>query len=372
MQLFQVLRPLILSRLVVRKNCCFVMDGILNPREAGRFISENSKDVFIEDAGVQKVANMLYEKSKSGEFNVKMWRKHELNPQTMDEEAVNWVFVSAVLNFSFWSEKETERFEVRYKDKTYTGYWSLCAAMNRALDEGFKITSASLYSTITMDQMKQIFRSDSETEMPLLEERQVALVEAGTVLMKKYQGSFANVIKQAGKSAQSLLSLVLQEFPSFRDVAEFAGKKVGLYKRAQILVGDIWGSCEGQGLGEFTDINTITMFADYRIPQALVYFGALRYSETLMEKLKQCHLLKSGEKLEVEIRGVSLWACELIRDSIAAKVSADTSEDNQLKDEEELNQVNAILVDHYLWDLRRELADEMSHIPFHRCRGIYY
>ena len=35
-----------------------------------------------------------------------------------------------------------------------------------------------------MDQMKQIFRSDSETEMPLLEDRQVALVEAGAVLMK--------------------------------------------------------------------------------------------------------------------------------------------------------------------------------------------
>lgn len=360
------------QRLKSRQICCPTMEGVLGPRDAGRFISENSKDVFIEDAGIKKVSNMIYEKSKSGEFSVKMWRKHELNPQTMDEEAVNWVFVSAVLNFSFWSEKESNRYNVLYKDKTHTGYWALCAAMNRALDEGHKITSASFYSMVTMDQMKQMFRSDSETEMPLLEERQRALVEAGTVLMKKYQGSFANVIREADNSAQNLLRLVLQEFPSFRDVAEYGGKKVGLYKRAQILVGDIWGCCEGQGLGEFTDINTITMFADYRIPQALVYFGALRYSESLMEKLKQGHLFKSGERLEVEIRGVSLWACELIRDAIAAKMSAEVSDDDKEKAKENASEVNAILVDHYLWDLRREMAEEMSHIPFHRCRGIYY
>ena len=39
---------------------------------------------------------------------------------------------------------------------------------------------------------------------------------------------------------------------------------VSLYKRAQILIADVWGACEGKGLGEFRDIDTLTMFADYR------------------------------------------------------------------------------------------------------------
>jgi hypothetical protein len=39
---------------------------------------------------------------------------------------------------------------------------------------------------------------------------------------------------------------------------------VCLYKRAQILVADIWACFEGQGYGEFNDIDEITMFADYR------------------------------------------------------------------------------------------------------------
>lgn len=39
---------------------------------------------------------------------------------------------------------------------------------------------------------------------------------------------------------------------------------VSLYKRAQILIGDIWACFEGKGLGKFDDIDTLTMFADYR------------------------------------------------------------------------------------------------------------
>ncbi|XP_059143208.1 queuosine 5'-phosphate N-glycosylase/hydrolase-like isoform X2 [Physella acuta] len=339
------------------------MEGVMGPRESGQYITENSKDVFILDKGVQQLAVILYEKVKSGKFDVKIWRRHELNVQTMDEEAVNWVFVTAVLNFSFWSEKDTEKYLVKYKGKEHSGYWALVAAINRALDEGYAITSPSYYASIDLNTMKTIFRSDSDFDIPLLEERHRVLLEAGKVLNEKCNGSFANVIKAADKQAQNLLKLVLADFQSFQDIHEYKGKKVGIYKRAQILIGDIWGSCEGQGLGEFNDIDTITMFADYRIPQALVYFGVLRYSDSLMDKLKQGYLFKSGEQLEVEIRGVSLWACELIRDEIVRLLKADK--------EDEIS-VNAILIDHYLWDTRRELADKMADIPYHRCRGIYY
>ncbi|CAL1536126.1 unnamed protein product [Lymnaea stagnalis] len=345
-----------------------MMERVLEPREAGHYITENSENVFILEEGVKKLAELLYTKVRSGDFDVKMWRRHELNPQTKDEDAVNWVFVSAVLNFSFWSEKESEKYMVKYNGKEHTGYWALCAAMNRALDEGFEVTTPSYYAKVDLKTLNTIFRSDSAYGIPLLDERHEVLNEAGNVLMEKYQGSFANVIKEANGCAQNLLHLVVDNFPSFRDVAEYKGKKVGIYKRVQILIGDVWGCCEGEGLGKFDDIDTITMFADYRIPQALVYFGAMKYSEDLMDKLKQVHLFKSGEPLEVEIRGVSLWACELIRDEILKRLK--TGE--RLEYEPKSLTVNAVLIDHYLWDTRRELASEMEDIPFHRCRGIYY
>jgi hypothetical protein len=34
--------------------------------------------------------------------------------------------------------------------------------------------------------------------------------------------------------------------------------------------------------------------------------------------------------------------------------------------------VNAILIDHFLWDYRRDHAEEMADIPFHKVRCLFY
>jgi hypothetical protein len=47
---------------------------------------------------------------------------------------------------------------------------------------------------------------------------------------------------------------------------------VYIMKRAQILVADIWACYDCKGFGEFTDIDQITMFADYRVPLVMAFF----------------------------------------------------------------------------------------------------
>lgn len=56
------------------------------------------------------------------------------------------------------------------------------------------------------------------------------------------------------------------------------------------MVADVWACCGGQGLGEFSDIDDLTAFADYRIPQSLVWMGVLEYSESLLKTLKSSKL----------------------------------------------------------------------------------
>lgn len=43
---------------------------------------------------------------------------------------------------------------------------------------------------------------------------------------------------------------------------------------------------EARGEGYIVNMDWLTMFADYRVPQALVYLGVLEYSDSLMEALK--------------------------------------------------------------------------------------
>lgn len=80
------------------------------------------------------------------------------------------------------------------------------------------------------------------------------------------------------------VSLALKQFAFFFFHQE---KKVSFYKRAQILVADTWSVLEGKGDGFFGDISSLTIFADYRIPQVLVHLKAMKYSEELMKKLRE-------------------------------------------------------------------------------------
>lgn len=109
-------------------------------------------------------------------------------------------------------------------------------------------------------------------------------------------GNFVNCILEANHSAQKLLEIISENFFHFRDESMYRnqtgnintwhsqcffntlhcmlkyclltyfinGFTVAIYKRAQILIADIWSSFRGSGFGKFYDIDTLTMFADYR------------------------------------------------------------------------------------------------------------
>lgn len=113
------------------------MEVCLSPLESAKFIASRSKDVTVDEEGARRVAESLFDKVSAEEFGLAGWKSlHELNPRAANEEAVSWVFLADTLNFSFWSDDEKKKYLVNYKGKMYSGYWSLCAAINRALDDG--------------------------------------------------------------------------------------------------------------------------------------------------------------------------------------------------------------------------------------------
>lgn len=218
-----------------------------------------------------------------------------------------------------------------------------------------------------MEQVDQILRpDDGVTKAPLLEDRVKCLHEVGTKLLEKYDGKFENVVRMAEGSAAKLLKIIVDEFPCFRDEADYCGKRVSIYKRAQILVGDVYACYRGEGIGKFDDINnTITMFADYRVPQVLVHFGSLIYSDQLMQELKEDKILLNGEEKEVEIRGASIYIVEEAK-KLVLEMLMERDPKSCTK------HVNSILIDHFLWDYRRAHAEMLTYVPFHKTYSVYY
>uniref|UniRef100_A0A0D2XUT2 Queuosine 5'-phosphate N-glycosylase/hydrolase n=1 Tax=Fusarium oxysporum (strain Fo5176) TaxID=660025 RepID=A0A0D2XUT2_FUSOF len=292
--------------------------------ESAEYVYDSCIDVAVDMRASKKAAESIYEQMQQKSYSTATWSEHELHPKAKDETTVNFIFTMDLLNFSFWSElPDDERFAIEYRGKRWTGYWSLVAALQRAIDED-------------------------------------CLREAGQVLFKHYDGSVAELIYAADGSAARLVNLLAQDFNCFRDEHRFEdGKMIRLMKRAQILVADLWACFNGASYGEFRDIDKITMFADYRIPQILMTMGALYCSPTVAAAIKDKKMIESGCSWELQIRACSIWCVELIRREI-------------LRQHPDAH-VNAILIDFFLYDSMKELeAAGKEPIPHHRTRSIWY
>lgn len=230
------------------------------------YIYDNSTDIAIDMRGTKAAAGHIWSSIQDKGYSTRDWSKHELHPKTKDESTVNFIFLMDLLNFSFWpnSEDPKEGFAIEYLGKRRTGYWSLVACIQRALDQGVPITDPSYWvneSECTDDVLKRVFKSDTTVEIPLLEDRLYCVREAGYVLRDRFGGSFINCILDAAGSAASLVNILVDYFPCFDDRHRFEGQIVCLHKRPQILVADLWACFEGEGYGSFSDVDQITMFA---------------------------------------------------------------------------------------------------------------
>ncbi|KAK0400119.1 hypothetical protein QR680_003365 [Steinernema hermaphroditum] len=341
------------------------------PRDAGVYIASVAEDVTAKTAGVKRVAKMIYDELKSDALGSSNFKASAVHPDGSKEECIDWIFVMDSINFSFWTNpnsiKPEPKFEVTWKGKRETGYNAAAACINRALHEGVPITSAEFMRDVTVEQVKHIFRADNGTCIPLPELRAAVLNDAGRVLIEKFGGSFYNCIKQCDRSAMKLVQLILDNFKSFRDVSTYKNKTVLFIKRAQILVADTYQCLSSKDeAANFTDIDQLTMFADYRVPQVLCYFQALEYSKPLRDYLWTYQVMELGHPFEAQIRGMSIYCC----DQIVQEIRALRTADDEAKG---LPQVTATDVDFYLWCLRRKDPEPVEKaVPFHLVRCIYY
>ena len=152
----------------------------------------------------------------------------------------------------------------------------------------------------------------------------------------------------------ALVETVRDRLPSYRDCAEYRGATVWLLKRAQILAADLYGALAGGGLGDLARIDSLTTFADYKIPQILRHFGVLRYSQDLTRKVDRRLPLPAGSPQEVEIRAATIWSVELLRAELL-DLSIERS---------------AVELDWLLWEESQAINNHAP--PYHRTLTIYY
>lgn len=165
----------------------------------------------------------------------------------------------------------------------------------------------------------------------------------------------------------------------FRDTSIYNGRLIHFYKRAQILVADVWGAYKQPKDPNhpcfFHDIHELTMFADYRIPQILRQIGILEYSPELAVAVDSMQEIPFGSKQEVEIRACTVIAVEMLHRELVG--GCNISNDGKSSAEGGSTSVGwsgrpVLELDWLLWQWGEERCRDVDMPPHHRTRTIYY
>jgi hypothetical protein len=158
-------------------------------------------------------------------------------------------------------------------------------------------------------------------------------------------GSFLELAR-AGEGSAERLAAILAGFPTWRDVSEYDGFEVPLFKRAQIAAADLALA----GIAPADDLHRLTLFADNLVPHVLRLDGVLEFEPALVARIEAQERLEHDSPEEVEIRACALHAVELL---VAAHGSA-----------------SATVVDNVLWHRGGEPRYKAR--PRHRARCTQY
>lgn len=236
-----------------------------------------------------------------------------------------------------------------------SGFMTVATRLNKAVLEGFSLQPDHLAGLVAED-CRKVFgqRPENADAMELMDLFARAWNDLGRTLVDEYGASVRRLIESANQSAEDLVRR-LADMAFFRDVSDYRGVEVPFYKRAQITAADLALALDGTGLGCFTDLGELTIFADNLVPHVLRLDGLLVFEDSLVQRIERGEPLGSQAEEEVEIRACALHAVELV-----------TAELRRLG----VPGATAHRVDYLLWNRGQGAAYKAR--PRHRCRCVYY
>jgi len=319
---------------------------MINPvRKTTLKVVKEAKKVKINRGRIENLAKIWIKKK----IIIPAWPK-KLHLQTKNKKSLlDYLILLNSLNFCFWSKKE--KWGIYYKGKFYDGYFALSLALKNFFEKNPKKANFDYLAKISFSEFASILKGKGK--LLLFKERHRIVKAVSQALLEKYQGDSVKFVLSANHLAEILVSKIVKELPFFNDYIYYKNFKVYFLKRAQILVSDIWGVFDGRGIGYFNDLDYLTVFSDYKLPQILNHFSVLEYSKDLEEKISKKINIPPGSEEETEIRSAAIWAVEYLK-----------------KDLEKLGRkFYSFQIDWILWSKSQKIKMK---VPHHLTKTIFY
>ena len=255
---------------------------------------------------------MLKEKAKDFlKAQIPAW-DNELQFIGTPEQTAQYYFFLDSINFCFWAPKGESRWAYKVGEEWISGYYAYSRAIKDAFVRDARFFDAAYLSTISEADFRNIFQG--KNTLLLVEERMQIIRENFAILKEKFDGQAINIVREAKGDTDTFVQLILRNFPSFRDIVEKDGQQFCFLKRVQIFPSDL----SFTRLEELTlsNLDHLTVFADYKLPQILESLGILRYSDELDSDIVNEKLIPAGSVKEMELRASSIVAIEQMREEL--------------------------------------------------------
>lgn len=255
------------------------------------YVVKNSKYVKLNYEKLDKWAEQI----KGSTFSEHQWSKYK-NTFTEKEIILLSFFVES-MNFCFWKEPV-----FRYKDKKKS-----TAMMDMFVDaalENRQLVNPEYVSNLKYEDLIELFRVEEGN----LKKRYDSL----TYTAKKINGNpnFWDELFNI-KSTDELYAFITA-FENYNDVSTYKGEEVYFYKRATLLVHDLFDLSETIHKN-INNIDSVLGCADYVIPRGLRLEGILEYDDELARKIDNYEEIPQDSEYEVEIRAYTLYVIEYVK-----------------------------------------------------------
>lgn len=259
------------------------------------------------------------------------WRSEQFIQNDSIKDITQFFFVGNAINFRFWYDNYKHVFEyIGYKGST--AMWVIIRNNSLLMD-------AAYLSKINVSEV------DGLCNMPNPDKRQMALREAGSVLVEKYGGEILNLCEKCEWDAIKIVEEIAINFPMWEDRYE----GVAFRKRAILFVAMLHGRL--LPISKLKNVDKLHCLADYQVPKILHHLGILKYSNELEEMIFNHRWINYQSNFETCIRKRTIEAVDLICKHLKNR-GIDAC---------------PLQLDYYLWKIAHDIED-----PFHLTDTVAY
>jgi hypothetical protein len=249
-------------------------------------------------------------------FTLPTWDYPGLPTERANAVWFDYCGIAASVMACLWPAEGQARWQVELEGAWLADAQALFACFTRGLragPEGLDLEPLVAWSDLEAEEF-----FGGRGQLQLIPQRRERLSLVARALRQRWAGRFVHLAEEAQFDAPTVVELLVETLPGYRDEAETELGRARFNKLAHLAAAMM---AHGSDL-PFTGTETFPVYPDYMLPKVLRYHGVLVYEAGLARAVDTRQLIPPADRWEVAIRWATVSAAEQLRSALERRGNA--------------------------------------------------